>query len=218
MKRYLLYFKFFCLGTLLAMMSVFFNIGIQLVFGAANIEATETIKMGLLASTMFSTLSGAIFEEILFRMLLLNFLIKILKSNWAAIFIESLIFALLHAANPNVTDLALFSHFLGGLIYSYAYVKIKKIWLPIGLHFGWNYMQELLGVPMSGSLSYSFLHTSFSTDPVLSGGEYGFEGGLFAFFSRLFLLFFLYFLFDKRKTAQLTKKTPRANAGLKTNF
>lgn len=199
MKHYLFHFKFFCLGTLLAMMAVFFNIGTQLLFETANIVATETIKIGLWASTLFSILFGAILEEILCRLLLLNFLIKITKSNWVAILIESLIFALLHAANSHVTDLALFSHFLGALIYSYAYVKTKIIWLPIGLHFGWNYMQVLFGVPMSGHLYYSFLHTSFSSDSFLNGGKYGFEGGVFSFFSRLLIFLVLYVLFEKLK-------------------
>ena len=98
------------------------------------------------------SLSTAVFEELIFRYWLTSYLMKRLKGVVLTILISSAVFALLHMGNNHITFFAICSHLLGGIVYATAFVLSKSIWLPIGLHFGWNVTQYLFSLPMSGSL------------------------------------------------------------------
>lgn len=63
------------------------------------------------------------------------------------------------------------------------------------LAFGWNYTQILFGIPMSGTTLYNVLYTTFYSGELLSGGLYGFEGGILSILSRLLLLGILIYIF-----------------------
>ena len=68
---------------------------------------------------------------------------------------------------------------LWGAILGYACVRTKALWMPIGLHFGWNLAFPLLGADLSGFTmrltGYALLWTGSS---LWSGGDYGPEGGI----------------------------------------
>jgi hypothetical protein len=53
------------------------------------------------------------------------------------------------------------------------------LWLPIGLHFGWNAVLPLFGVNLSGlTIEVSRYVYRWDLLPLWSGGDYGPEGGL----------------------------------------
>jgi membrane protease YdiL (CAAX protease family) len=185
---------YFLTGSFLAFASIAFNVFSQKIFGFASLNTLSWEGAYLFIHPFLSSLATGFFEEVIFRLILLTFLIKTFKLTWLAIIVESLIFALVHAGNSHVTELALISHFFGALVYSFAFIKTKKIWLPFGLHFGWNYSQILFGIPMSGTAYYSIFETEFYTSEFFSGGLYGFEGGILSILSRLLLLALLYFI------------------------
>ena len=39
---------------------------------------------------------------------------------------------------------------LFGVLFGYAYLRTSALWLPIGLHFGWNVVLPLFGANLSG--------------------------------------------------------------------
>ncbi len=47
-------------------------------------------------------------------------------------------FAAVHLGNANIKPLALFCHLIAGLIYGVAFLRTERVWLPFGLHLGWN--------------------------------------------------------------------------------
>lgn len=195
----------FLTGTFLAFVSIFCNIFPQHLLSLATIKFDQWKSIYLFIHPLLSSLATGFFEEVIFRLLLLTFLIRAFKLNWLAIIIGSFVFALLHAGNSHVTTLALISHFFGALVYSYAFIKTKKIWLPFGLHFGWNYTQILFGIPMSGTKFYSIIETEFYTSDFFSGGRYGFEGGILSIASRVLLLALIYLVplnFSPSKSGQ----------------
>lgn len=185
--------KLFLFGTALSFLAIILNILFQLILKTASVTSYYKGELIDHLHPLLSSLATGFLEEFLFRVLLLGFLLKQLKNHWVAILISSLIFSILHFGNSHITLLALISHFFGGLVYSYAYYKTRSIWLPFGLHFGWNYTQILLGIPMSGSTFYSLFSTSFYSEELLSGGLYGFEGGLLSLFLRLLLLIGIFY-------------------------
>jgi membrane protease YdiL (CAAX protease family) len=82
-------------------------------------------------------LAGAAGEEILFRGYGFQMLIRTLGPAGAVLPV-GVLFALLHAGNPHATWLGLTNTAGFGILFGYAFLRSRDLWLPIGLHFGWN--------------------------------------------------------------------------------
>ena len=117
-------------------------------------------------------------EEMIFRGYAFQILIEKLGA-FATVLPVAVLFGLLHGANPNATGLAIFNTVLWGVILGFAFVRSHDLWLPIGLHFGWNAVLPLFGVNLSG-LTIDLTRYQYQWDvlPLWSGGAYGPEGGL----------------------------------------
>jgi membrane protease YdiL (CAAX protease family) len=75
-----------------------------------------------------------------------------------AVVISSLIFSILHLSNPNINGIAVLGLLAAGLFLAYGYVRTKSLWLPIGLHLGWNFFEStIFGYPVSGMTNFSRL-------------------------------------------------------------
>lgn len=92
---------------------------------------------------------------------------------------SSLLFGLLHAVNPHASWMAVAGVTLAGLFLAYAYLRTRQLWLPIGLHTGWNFFENtVFGFPVSG-LNMLGVLVHVDTGPAwLTGGAFGPEGGL----------------------------------------
>jgi uncharacterized protein len=98
----------------------------------------------------------------------------------------SVLFAAIHLTNPNVPrDYRLAFMFgntvLAGLWLAVGYWRTRSLWLPLGLHWAWNWaMGSVLGLPVSGitALNRAPLARAETFGPDwLTGGAYGIEGG-----------------------------------------
>ncbi|MDF2714282.1 MAG: hypothetical protein K0R28_1207 [Paenibacillus sp.] len=101
----------------------------------------------------------------------------------AAILCSSLFFALLHTFNPGALQqpLPLFNIFAAGLLLGLCREVSGSLWLPIGLHWTWNYVQgNVFGYEVSGTSVASLLEIESSGFAVWSGGSFGAEGSLIA--------------------------------------
>ena len=53
--------------------------------------------------------------------------------------------------------------------------------MPIGLHFGWNFTEGgIFGGAVSGHAGHGAIVTTFTGDPLLSGGVFGAEASVVA--------------------------------------
>lgn len=129
---------------------------------------------------LLALLVAATGEELIFRGYAFQLLVQHL-GPFATILPVSVIFGFLHANNPNSTKLGVANTVLWGVLLGTAFLRSRDLWLPIGLHFGWNAVLPLFGVNLSG-LTIDVTRYSYRWDlaPVWSGGEYGPEGGLLA--------------------------------------
>jgi hypothetical protein len=58
-------------------------------------------------------------------------------------------------------------------------LRSGALWLPIGLHFGWNWIPPLVGVNLSGfNMGVTGYALRWKIPDLWSGGPYGPEGGL----------------------------------------
>jgi membrane protease YdiL (CAAX protease family) len=123
-------------------------------------------------------LFGAVGEEMLFRGYLFQVLVKAI-GPFATMLPMAVLFGLAHSANLNFTTLAFINTVLWGIVLGYAFILSGDLWLPIGLHFGWNWTLPLLGVNLSGfTMGVTGYSLRWSIGGLWSGGDYGPEGGL----------------------------------------
>jgi hypothetical protein len=100
----------------------------------------------------------------------------------AAVALFSGAFGLVHLRNPDHTWLSTLNTMLVGVPLAVAYLRTRALWLPVGIHFAWNYFQGFgLGLPVSGfGVPFSVLRAEVAGNQLLTGGAYGPEGGLLA--------------------------------------
>jgi membrane protease YdiL (CAAX protease family) len=124
-------------------------------------------------------------EEVMFRGYPLQTLMRSLPFA-VAVVPSSLVFAYVHTDNPNVPrGLLLFimvtNTALAGVWLCVGYYRTRSLWLPLGLHWSWNWaMGSVLGLPVSGITSLTrapLLRASDAGPAWLTGGAYGIEGG-----------------------------------------
>jgi membrane protease YdiL (CAAX protease family) len=117
-------------------------------------------------------------EETLFRGYIFQSLIEGTNKIFAVAFF-SILFGLAHYFNPNASAFGIANIVLAGILLSLAYLQTKSLWLPIGLHIGWNFTQGYIwGLPVSGSTVFEPLVIAQATGPeIITGGAFGPEGG-----------------------------------------
>lgn len=145
-------------------------------------------------SLLFVTLIllfGAVGEEMLFRGYGFQILVRAI-GPFATILPMGVLFALAHSLNLNFTWLAMVNTFLWGVIFGYAFIRSGDLWLPIGLHFGWNLILPLFGVNLSGfTMGVTGYSVQWKIGDLWSGGAYGPEGGLLTSAIVVVLFFYL---------------------------
>ena len=95
------------------------------------------------------------------------------------VFLSSAIFAILHAANPGASIMSTLGILAAGYFLAYGYLRTGQLWLPIGLHIGWNFFQgPIFGFPVSGlETARLLIHIPVGPD-LITGGAFGPEAGL----------------------------------------
>ncbi len=135
-------------------------------------------------------------EELLSRGYHLQTIASGLNLFWGVI-ISSAIFGLLHLGNPNATWVSAAGIFFAGVYLAYGYIRTRQLWLPIGLHIGWNFFEGVVfGFPVSGLDIYALMRISVHGPELWTGGAFGPEAGLIVLPSLILgaLLIYLYTL------------------------
>ncbi|MCB0198054.1 MAG: CPBP family intramembrane metalloprotease [Anaerolineae bacterium] len=160
----------------IAMVGIF---SVEWLLGGIRIVSIP-FNLASLDDNLFILIFGAVFEEVFFRSLLLSGLVVVLGGRkWPAILISAAVFGLVHINNPGASYVSAFGNALGGIIYGIAFLGGQNIWLPLGLHFSWNFSQgPILGFPVSGMDFGGLIVQEVTGSDLLTGGAYGPEAGL----------------------------------------
>jgi len=139
--------------------------------------ALESCLGILLQGLLLFTLVG-ISEELLSRGYQLQNITEGLNLTWGVL-ISSSVFAVLHLANPNSSLFSSLGIFAAGVFLAYGWIRTRKLWLPIGLHLGWNLFEgTIFGFPVSGLRIESLIKQTPSGPMLITGGGFGPEAGL----------------------------------------
>jgi membrane protease YdiL (CAAX protease family) len=114
----------------------------------------------------------AVGEEIVFRGLLFRVLEEGLGS-WAALAVSAVLFGMVHLTNfEDPTLLSVASQTAGGVALAAAYMLTRKLWLPIGIHLGWDFAIFASGPEALLSLSDPMEAPSDLTALILSAPDF----------------------------------------------
>ena len=133
-------------------------------------------------------------EETVFRGYMLQNLEKAWGMTWAFVS-TSVLFGLMHLPATTMTGptpiLVLLSVTLSGFVFAAAYYARRNLWLPIGLHFGWDLVQISLGADSGWALGGPIVLEGHLCGPAQwVGCHAGVEVGMLGWISML-LMFLL---------------------------
>lgn len=178
-------------GSLLGALTLIFATIVATMFSGFTFAVSEQQLFPAVGKTLalscFIFIFAAAAEEALFRGYPLQ---TFTRANlmWLGIAITSIFFAMAHQGNPNqdatrvVKIMAFTNTALAGIWLAVVYLKTRSLWLPLGVHWAWNWMMAaVLGLPVSGitKLTPNPLFRATDLGPAwLTGGPYGIEGGV----------------------------------------
>ncbi len=171
--------KEFFAGSMIAILLMVSGFVILLSSNQIDIE-TVSISAGSFLNSFMLFLGVSIFEEVLCRGYILGTLMDSMN-KFIALLISSLIFAVLHIPNNHISFIPVLNLFLAGVLLGSAYIYTRNLWFPIGMHLFWNFVQgTVLGFNVSGTESYTILKLRYPENNLYNGGDFGFEGSIFA--------------------------------------
>ncbi|AGL21548.1 CPBP family intramembrane glutamic endopeptidase [Actinoplanes sp. N902-109] len=125
--------------------------------------------------------AAAVTEEVIFRGILFRILEE-RAGTWWSLALTSTLFGLMHLFNEHATLWGAVAIAVeAGAMLAAAYAATRKLWVPIGLHFAWNFAEGgLFGTQVSGTDAPKGLLDGVLSGPALvSGGDFGPEASLY---------------------------------------
>lgn len=171
-------------GTAIAALTQTALLLILIATGAASFPLRMPFRMQEIARPLLDALvlwlAVSWSEELWMRGYWLQNIAEAHGKKWG-VAISSVVFAMLHLANPHVDVLAEAGLVAAGLFLAYGYVRSGALWLPLGLHFGWNLFEgTVYGFPVSGMTEFRLLVTPLQGPEWLTGGAFGPEASVTA--------------------------------------
>ncbi|WCN82146.1 CPBP family intramembrane glutamic endopeptidase [Micromonospora sp. LH3U1] len=122
--------------------------------------------------------AAAATEELIFRGVLFR-VVEERMGTWIALLLTGVVFGLMHLLNPDASLWGAVAIAVeAGFMLAACYAATRNLWVPIGLHFGWNFAAGgIFSVVVSGNgESKGLLDTTMSGPTLLTGGDFGPEG------------------------------------------
>lgn len=134
-----------------------------------------------LPAALAGSLFAAVGEELVFRGAIFR-IVEERMGTTAALVISAAIFGLLHAVNPGATTASTVAIALeAGALLGVAYSASRTLWLPMGLHFGWNFTEGgVFGTAVSGGQTHGLIDSALAGPLLMTGGAFGPEASVIA--------------------------------------
>jgi membrane protease YdiL (CAAX protease family) len=155
----------------------------------------------LIDSLTLSVLSGFL-EELITRGIIFRIIEDVL-GTWIALALSALLFGMMHLGNPHATWASAMAIALeAGLLLGACYVLTRRLWMAIGLHLAWNFVQGgIFGVAVSGTTVRGILQSTLTGPEILSGGAFGVEASVVAVV--VCVSGFVYIIFRARRQGRI---------------
>ena len=211
------WFRDLLIGSAIGFGALVVAVAIATVGGGLRFSLSDGAALRIIRSMVGSAgilLIAALAEEAMFRGYGLQTLTRA-KLTWLAILLTSVPFGLGHLSNPNAIPGATFVNtVLAGVWLAAAYLRTRSLWLPLGVHWGWNWaLGWFFGLPISGLtlFSHPLLIATDEGPAWLTGGRYGIEGGIAATIALTLSTIFLWRTSWLTATPELKQLTSEEN-------
>lgn len=124
--------------------------------------------------------AAAVTEEVLFRGVLFR-IIEEKIGTYLSLLLTGVAFGAIHLFNEDATLWgALAIAVEAGFMLAACFAATRNLWMPIGLHFAWNFLLAgVFGLTSSGNgLGQGLLDVTLSGPEIFTGGEFGPEAGV----------------------------------------
>jgi uncharacterized protein len=158
-----------------------FTVTISVIWGLGFYRITGMNNWAAALPTLTDAVVAGVLEEIIFRGVLFR-LFEEWAGTWPALVLSAFSFGMIHLKNPNASLISTTAIvFLGGIMLAAAFMLTRRLWLPIGIHFAWNFTQGgIFGVAVSGIQMGGLLQSGLSGPTIISGGPFGAESSIIA--------------------------------------
>lgn len=157
-----------CLSAVFAIYAVLGMLGTAQYVGGIAVLGSLTI-----------CIIASLAEELIMRGIVFRVMEQWLGSG-IAIGFSSFLFGLVHLANPNATLLGAIAIAVEtGMLLGGAYMLCRNLWLPIGVHFGWNLAESVIyGANTSGLNLPGLFSVPVHGPALMTGSAFGPEASL----------------------------------------
>lgn len=162
-------------GATIGLVLIAVSVGIIVLFGGYSFQwSADRFAMSVIASAI----GAAILEELVFRGIMLQAIEK-MGGSWIALAVTSIFFGGAHLVNEGATIWSAIAIFIeAGILLGAGFLWRRNIWFVVGLHFAWNALEGLLGIPVSGVASKGLFEVTLSGSTLLTGGSFGLEASV----------------------------------------
>lgn len=152
------------------------TIGVLAALGYYRVDAVNSWS-ALIPALGVALFAGYV-EEVLSRGVILRILEERL-GTWIALAISAGLFGFVHFGNPDMGLRGLLAITVGaGLLLGAAYLLTRRLWLAVGIHFGWNFVYVLFGLPPP--IAEGLFESRLSGHHLLIGDPSGVESSILA--------------------------------------
>jgi membrane protease YdiL (CAAX protease family) len=155
-------------------------IGLIHVVGSAQLLGVSSSFAVILP--LATSMLAAVGEELALRGAVFR-IVEESRGTLVALVLSAAIFGLLHALNPGATVVSTMAIAIeAGVLLGACYALTRNLWLPMGLHFGWNFTEGgIFGTSVSGGAAGKGIFTVTLSGPTwLTGGSFGPEASVIA--------------------------------------
>jgi membrane protease YdiL (CAAX protease family) len=166
------------LGRGLGIGTVVFLVVIGTLLASGVFQVDGSNSWSTLLPPLAELILVALFEETLFRGIILRIL-ETWVGRLPSLLLSSVLFAFAHLPNDGISMSGIAVTIVAGLMFGSAYLVTRRLWLPIGIHFSWNFMSDaVFSLSTSGHPAKGLLQGRLSGPDWLTGGTYGIEASL----------------------------------------
>ncbi|WP_415639852.1 lysostaphin resistance A-like protein [Paenibacillus lupini] len=165
-------------GAVVGLIFIIVSTAPIVLFGGYSFEWADVNTSSVVWSVIATQLVAAFIEELIFRGLAFQ-AIERMGGSWLALTLTSLFFGIAHLGNPGATIWGGLSITIeAGVLLGSAFLWRRNVWFIVSLHFLWNTIEGLLGIPVSGHPSSGLFTVEVTGPALLTGGKFGLEGSI----------------------------------------
>jgi membrane protease YdiL (CAAX protease family) len=161
--------------------AVLISATVAILYVAGSFSVVRANEPSVMALPFATAIMAGTIEELLVRGVFFRILEE-WQGSAIAIAVSAILFGVTHIPNPGSSVISVVAIALeAGVMLAAAFMLTRRLWLAIGLHIAWNFVQGgVYGIATSGVVTRGWLDSRLSGPDLLSGGEFGAEASVVA--------------------------------------